>query len=147
MRCSMLIGPVVAVVREGLLMHRHRFACWSGMAGVLLLVILTPSLVRAAPSSEVLFEDNFATFNADLGKQYEGQAVKDNALHFAVDSLTWTRKLYQSKRFGNADVTLRVRLTNATANAGGQVGLVFWADNPDDFYALTIVDSGTCGVQ
>jgi hypothetical protein len=40
-----------------------------------------------------------------------------------------------------------VRLSNATANAGGQVGLVFWADDPQDFYSLTMVDSGSCGVQ
>jgi hypothetical protein len=102
---------------------------------------------RAAGEPEVLLEDNFSTYSTDFGTATETQGVKDNVLHVSIDPKTWNKKLYQSKRLGDVDATVHVRLSKPTAKEGAEVGFVFWASESGDYYSLTILDTGLCGVQ
>lgn len=108
---------------------------------------LDATRARGAGEPDVLLQDDFARYNPALGEPNENQYVKDNALHVSIGSDSWNRKFYQTTRLGDADATLRVRMPNFTGGVGHMIGLAFWAAGVDDFYSLTLDDSGMCGVQ
>lgn len=123
---------------------RYSLFAWTT---ILVCATVTSRAVGADDEPEVLLQDDFATYNPALGTLSDTQFVKDNVLHIGVEVGAWNRKFYQSTRLGDADATLRVRLPDFSGKLGHQVGLAFWAADPNDFYSLTVTDDGKCGVD
>ncbi|MBW3598986.1 MAG: DUF1080 domain-containing protein [Planctomycetes bacterium] len=98
--------------------------------------------IAAGQEAEVLFEDDFAMLDPSLGVPDQSLEVKDNTLIRRLPgNYTW-KGLYQSFVFDDADISLKVRLPQATPNKSVAAGLAFWARDYSDFYTFEILENG-----
>lgn len=94
----------------------------------------------------VLFSDDFATLDPNLGIADETLGVREYTLFRKLDAGYFWRGFYESERFDNIDATVRVRLEDYSAEQGNKVGLTFWGVGWNEYYLFEISDSGTYAV-
>jgi hypothetical protein len=103
------------------------------------------SLGGALHAQEILLEDDFSSLDPSL--KNEGiVSIDDNVLTIKLTKEHWWDPIYQAMLFENADINVKVRLGDPTAETSSMAGVVFWGLNADEFYVLQFSDSGTYSV-
>jgi hypothetical protein len=124
-------------------MHRKDF----GRVRLMIALGIVAALASPeAQAQEVLFEDDFSILDSAFGEPSDEIGVTDNVLWANCEpNIRWSL-LYQSMLFENADISVKVRLPDPTAEQGSILALVFWAQDYQNLYSLQISDSGTYSV-
>lgn len=96
--------------------------------------------VNAADEAEPQFQDDFETLDASWGEG-KGYGVKDGKFFIELQPDTWELVLNQSNVFTEVDATIQLTITQLDNPDNGAAGLMFWAADYSNFYALQ-VDTG-----
>jgi hypothetical protein len=113
----------------------------------LVILLLAGTTSPAARAEELLFEDDFAALDAAFGEPSDALNAEKGELWCKLDKNQWWRPFYQSMVFDDADITVKVKMPDLTAEQGGGVGVMFWGVNADDMYLLELSDAGTFAVR
>ncbi len=95
---------------------------------------------------QVLYEDNFATLNPGWGSPGPNISVGNGKLIIQPDVNSGFVAINQTNRFNDIDATIKESMTKSddTTWAGG---LVFWAKDTNNYYALLVSGEGLFAVK
>lgn len=117
------------------------------LAGAIALPSLTSSLAaRAAEKGEVQFEDNFESLDPGWGEGSTSYGVENGKFYLALEPQTWQTVLNQANVFTEIDATVSATVAKCDTPDNGAVGLVFWAQDYANYYALLVTPEGRFGV-
>ncbi len=118
---------------------------WKLWTAAMLLVV--GILVSASFAATVLFEDKFATLDPGWGMTSKIIDVKDGKLVISPEINQSQSLINQANFFPNdTDATVTVNYATAGAPSYGS-GLIFWAKDYSDYYALLVTPEGWTVVQ
>src|ERR1700756_3066993 len=114
------------------------------LASVMFLIV--NKSVLACKGSQILYEDNFATLDPAWGAQSPNLSVSNGKLILQPDVNTGFVALNKSKLFEDIDACVNVNMAKSDdARWGG--GLVFWAKDDNNYYALLASGDGEFSVR
>jgi hypothetical protein len=103
-----------------------------------------PSVMCGGP---VVFADDFTTMNKAWGKRDVAAFVTANhAFGLAALPGRMNPRLYSASRFGDADICVNA-FASQSHSPYDYGGIVFWADNIDNYYLLEVGEGGRFAVQ
>jgi len=112
------------------------------MRHVLLVVVgvllLGAGSLRA--EGDLLFSDNFATLATGWGKLSDVKSVSNNRMVLELPPDRIHTSLYQGAEFGNVDI--RVKLVQEKGESDQSAGLIFWAEDYDNYYVARVQSDG-----
>jgi len=116
---------------------------WKTALGLLaaVMVLAVAGSVLDSQAQTVLFEDKFGTMDPAWGSPSDRQMVKDGVFMIQPEANRGWYVLNQANLFENADITVKVRVAR-TEDQGHGGGVVFWAKDFSDYYALLFAPSG-----
>lgn len=101
----------------------------------------------AAAEPELLFEDSFSAVDGSFSSsEHIKYSTENGTLLVAADADWWTKPLYQSGIFEDIDYTVRVQLADPDAGKDAYIGLVFWAQDYENYTFFAISDTGNISV-
>ena len=101
--------------------------------------------IASADAGEVLFEDDFESLDPAWGEPSEAVKVKDKKLVVQPPVGMSQTQLNQGFLFDDVELTGKVRLAQGD-DPNQYAGLVFWAEDYDNYYAFTVTTDGRYGV-
>ena len=107
----------------------------------LLTAILLNSPLHAADDVAVVFSDDFATLKPGWGAANATKRVEGNKLLIKLDPDSAFRTFYETTKFDDADI--RVRITLSAGDADQAAGLAFWSVDRESCYAAMIGADGS----
>jgi hypothetical protein len=105
------------------------------------------SAAGAADDDNVEFEDNFESLDPGWGEGSSSYGVKDGKFFIALEPQTWTTALNQANVFKELDVTALVTMAKCDDPTLGAGGLVFWAEDYANYYAMLVAGDGRVAVM
>ncbi len=110
--------------------------------------VTTPSLVvdSGTKASDILLEDNFATLDPGWGAATDSFSAANGKLTLQADLNAGLVGLNQSNRFEDMDASIKVNMAKSDDQSWGG-GLVFWATDYDNYYALLVSADGQFTVR
>jgi hypothetical protein len=119
----------------------------SKAAVLVMAVAMVLAVANVGLAAKVIFQDNFATFGPAWGSPNAIQNVKDGKLVVTPKVKTTHTMINEGQLLpDNADITFNMTFLKAPAPSWGS-GLVFWAKDYSDYYALLINANGWFAVQ
>jgi len=110
-------------------------------------VTLLLAAVNPCLAAKMVFEDNFATLDPSWGSPSAVMNVKDGKLVITPEKNTTQTILNQANVLPNdMEASFSLTFIKATAPTWGS-GLVFWAKDYDEYYAVLLNAQGWFGVQ
>lgn len=125
---------------------RRLFACTLVAAGFAYAALTGAFAARAADEREVQFEDNFESLDPGWGEGSTSYGVKDGKFYFELEPQTWQTTLNQANVFTEIDAAVSVTIAKCDTPDNGAAGLVFWAQDYANYYALLVGGDGRFGV-
>jgi hypothetical protein len=116
---------------------------WRTVLGVLaaVMVLAITGVALECQAGALVFEDKFATMDPAWGSPTDRQFVKDGVFVIQPEASRGWYVLNQANLFNEADIQCKVRVAK-TEDQGHGGGIVFWAKDYSDYYALLIAPSG-----
>ena len=119
----------------------------SKVAVLMMAMAMVLLAVTAGLAGKVLFEDKFTSLDPSWGAPGAIMNVKDGKLVITPEKNTTQTILNQANVFPNdMEASFTLDLVKAPAPTWGS-GLVFWAKDYDEYYAVLINAQGWFGVQ
>lgn len=119
----------------------------SKTAVLVMALAMVVSVAKVCLAAKVLFEDKFATLDPSWGAPSAIMIVKNNKLVITPGKKTTQTIINQGSVFPNdTDITFNMTFVKAPAPTWGS-GLVFWAKDYSEYYALLINANGWFAVQ
>jgi hypothetical protein len=140
LRLIIFFGKYLLYQKENLVMKRKMATLAMAMAVVLL-------AVSASVAGKVLFEDKFSSLDPAWGAPGPIMDVKDSKLVITPSVNTTQTVLNQAQVFPNDfEASFSMTFIKAPAPTWGS-GLVFWAKDYNEYYAVLINVEGWFGIQ
>ncbi len=108
--------------------------------------VTTPTVSNESKGGEVLLEDNFATLDPGWGAATDNFNAANGKLTLQADLNAGLVGLNQSNRFEDMDASIKVNMAKSDDQAWGG-GLVFWATDYDNYYAVLVSANGQFSVR
>jgi len=105
-----------------------------------------PVVDNGSKSSDILLEDNFATLDPGWGAATSNFSAANGKLTLQADLNAGLVGLNQSNRFEDMDASIKVNMAKSDDQAWGG-GLVFWATDYDNYYAVLVSADGQFTVR
>ena len=119
----------------------------SKIPGVMMIIGMVLLFANTCLAAKVLFEDKFATLDPSWGAPTAIMNVKDSKLVITPEKNTTQTIINQANVFPNdAEITFNLTFVKIPAPTWGS-GLVFWAKDYSEYYALLINANGWLAVQ
>lgn len=111
-----------------------------GAAAILLVAILCGGTFAAAAEPMLLFSDDFSSLAPEWGKESELRRVADKHLIMSLKPNLIHNSLYGGRKF--RDVDLRVGLQQESGDTNETAGVIFWAEDINNYYCARISSDG-----
>ena len=114
----------------------------------LIIVMLLPVTkgALACKGSQVLFQDNFAILDPAWGNPNQNLSVKDGKLILQPNLNAGFVALNQGNLYNDVDACIKMSMAKSDDPAWG-AGLVFWAKDNSNYYALLVSGDGQFSVR
>jgi hypothetical protein len=100
-----------------------------------------------AQGKAVLFEDNFSTLDPIWSNPTNNLSVKENNLLLTTEKDMCRFTLYKGNTFGEMDLQVTVQLAQKMEGPSNGVGIIFWADDFQNYYCFSMTPDGLAGVR
>jgi hypothetical protein len=115
---------------------------------VMCLLLVSGTLAPAhAQGQAVLFEDNFATLDPIWSNPGNYLSVKENKLLLSTEKDMCRLTLYKGTTFGDMDLQVTTQLAQKMEGVPNGVGIIFWADDFQNYYCFIMAPDGLAGVR
>jgi len=115
---------------------------------VMCLMLVNGTLAPAhAQGQTVLFEDNFATLDPTWSNPGNNLTVKENKLLLTTEKDLCRFTLYKGTTFGDMDFQVTAQFAQKIEGVPNEVGIIFWADDSQNYYCFLMIPDGTAGVR
>ncbi len=111
-----------------------------------IMLLFTAKSTLACKGGQVLFQDNFVALDPAWGNQSQNLSVRDGKLVIQPDVNTGFVRLNQANLYNDIDACIKVSMAKSDDLAWGG-GLVFWAKDESNYYALLVSGDGQFSVR
>jgi hypothetical protein len=108
--------------------------------------VTVPKQKEVTVGSEVLFSDNFTTLDPGWGEAGPNLSAANGKLTLQADVNAGFVALNQANRFEDVDAGINVNMAKSEDQSWGG-GLVFWATDYDNYYALLVSGDGQFSIR